>query len=70
MTAVATLGINGFTHGQLAPIARLSSQMRKLYYTDDEILLLAKAFFLSATKMDAREAWHVIDRRRTGLPSE
>ena len=66
ITAATTVGISGLMHGQLAPVARLSERMRSLLYTDDEIMLLVKAFYLSATKMDAREAWHVLDRRKVG----
>lgn len=65
-TAATTIGIHGILKGQLTPVARLSRNMQRMQYTDDEVMLMSKALFSSATKQDAREAWHVLDRRRTG----
>ena len=71
ITAATTVGFNGIFKGQLAPVARLSLNMRRMQYTDDEIMLMTKALLTSATKQDAREAWHVLDRRRIGsMPSD
>ena len=40
--------------------------MRHAAFTEDEIARFLKALYLTGTKKDSREAWSVLDRRRTG----
>ena len=55
-----------FFNGSLANVARVAMNMSGAQYNEDEVMRVVTALFLSDSKQDAREAWAVLDRRRTG----
>ena len=65
------VGIPGLFDGNLAKVARVATNMRSAQFTEEETLRIVKALYLSENRMDAREAWAVLDRRNIGsLPRD
>ena len=50
----------------VAVVRRVTNNMRAAAFTDDEIGRMVKALYVTNSKQDAREAWAVLDRRKTG----
>ena len=65
-TAIGVLGPSALVSGDAVAVARISKNMRHAAFTEDEIARFLKALYLTGTKKDSREAWSVLDRRRTG----
>ena len=55
-----------FVNGNLANVARVAMNMSAAQYNEEEVMRVVTALYLSPAKQDAREAWMVLDRRRTG----
>ena len=66
MTAMGVLGPRGLISGDAVAVARVARNMQHAEFTDEEIVRWIKALYLTGTQRDVREAWAVIDRRRTG----
>ena len=61
--------IGSIFDGKIANVARIASNMRSAQFTEEEIMRLVKALYLSEAKQDARDAWAVLDRRKIGSVS-
>lgn len=68
-TAFGVLGVRGAFSGDAVAVARISRNMRRAAFDDKEIAHFLRALYTSGTKQDARDAWAVLDRRRTGTIS-
>ena len=69
VTAIRVLGVRGALSGDAVAVARIASNMRNSSFSDAEVAQFLKALYISGTKQDARDAWAVLDRRRTGTMS-
>lgn len=64
--AFGALGLGSVFRGDAVAVARVAQNMRAAAFTDEEVAQMLKALYISKTKQDARAAWAVLDRRRTG----
>ena len=53
-------------NGDVTAVANITNNMRNAQFNEDEIARIVKALYLSASRQDAREAWLVLDQRKTG----
>ena len=58
--------VGSIFNGQLAKVARTATSMHAAQFTEQEVMRIVKALYLSDSKQDARDAWAVLDRRKIG----